>query len=108
MKINFKFKGFHHNSFKFIIPKILKKVIGMGLKTTGFVSLPTKIERFTVLRSPHVDKKSREQFEIKTYKKSLNVFFTFSSDIDRQKAKLLINFIKNSASGLTLKISYNL
>ena len=39
----------------------------------GPIPLPTKIERFTVNRSPHVDKKSREQFEIRTYKRVLDI-----------------------------------
>jgi small subunit ribosomal protein S10 len=106
IKINFKFKCFHKHIFKFVLPKILKKIKGMSIKTTGFVSLPTKMERFTVLRSPHVDKKSREQFEIKTYRKIITTTFNFNNPFDKQKAKLLINFIKNSSTGLSLKITY--
>jgi small subunit ribosomal protein S10 len=44
-----------------------------GAKVVGPIPLPTKIERFTVNRSPHVDKKSREQFEIKTHKRLMDV-----------------------------------
>ncbi|RMH55775.1 MAG: 30S ribosomal protein S10 [Candidatus Hydrogenedentota bacterium] len=44
-----------------------------GAKVVGPVPLPTRIERFTVNRSPHVDKKSREQFEIRTHKRLLDV-----------------------------------
>jgi small subunit ribosomal protein S10 len=106
IKLNFKFKSFHAYGFNLILPKILKKIHGEGLKSSGFVSLPTKLHRFTVLRSPHVDKKSREQFEIKCYSKAIQIFFDPQNEIQKQKAKLLINFIKNSASGLNLKISY--
>ena len=67
IKIILRFKSFHSYNFKLIILKILKKILNLNLLTSGFVSLPTKIQRFTVLRSPHVDKKSREQFEIKTH-----------------------------------------
>jgi ribosomal protein S10 len=108
IKISFKFKSFHNYNLKLILPKILKKVTSLTNYKINFVSLPTKIERFTVLRSPHVDKKSREQFELRKYTKILNLYFDFSNNFEKQKAKLLINFIKNSSAGLSLKISYEI
>lgn len=108
IKINFKFKSFQKHNFKFVLPKILRKVIGMSILTNGIVSLPSKIQRYTVLRSPHIDKKSREQFETKIYSKTLMTSFDFNNEIDKQNAKLLINFIKNSSSGLNLKIVYKI
>ena len=44
-----------------------------GAQVRGPIPLPTRIERFTVLRSPHIDKKSREQFEIRTHKRVLDI-----------------------------------
>lgn len=44
-----------------------------GAKVRGPIPLPTRIERYTVLRSPHVDKKSREQFEIRTHKRIIDI-----------------------------------
>ena len=44
-----------------------------GAKVSGPIPLPTKIERYTVLRSPHIDKRSREQFEIRTHKRLLDI-----------------------------------
>jgi small subunit ribosomal protein S10 len=44
-----------------------------GAKVSGPVPLPTRIERYTVLRSPHIDKKSREQFEIRTHKRLIDI-----------------------------------
>jgi small subunit ribosomal protein S10 len=44
-----------------------------GAKVAGPIPLPTRINKFTVLRSPHVDKKSREQFEIRTHKRLLEI-----------------------------------
>jgi len=44
-----------------------------GARVAGPVPLPTQIERYTVLRSPHIDKKSREQFEIRTHKRLLDI-----------------------------------
>ena len=47
----------------------MNKAKETGAKVSGPIPLPTRIERYTVLRSPHVDKKSREQFEIRTHKR---------------------------------------
>ena len=80
----------------------------MEISNSGIVSLPTKTQKFTVLRSPHVDKKSREQFECKTQSKVLITYFNINNAFEKQQAKLLINFIKNSTAGLNLKITYSL
>jgi len=48
----------------------------------GPIPLPTKIERYTVLRSPHVDKKSREQFEIRTHKRIIEIFQPSPKTVD--------------------------
>lgn len=106
IKINLKLKSFHKHNFKLISQKILKKIQGFGFFTTGFVSLPTKTFRYTVLRSPHVDKKSREQFELKQYSKILYLTIDFATEFEKQNVKLLLNFLKNSASGLSLQIKY--
>ena len=53
-----------------------------GADVKGPIPLPTKIERFTVNRSPHVDKKSREQFEIRTYKRVLDIVSPTPQTVD--------------------------
>ncbi len=53
-----------------------------GAKVRGPIPLPTKIERITVLRSPHVDKKAREQFEIRTHKRVIDITEPTSKTID--------------------------
>jgi len=53
-----------------------------GAKVSGPIPLPTKINRFTVLRSPHVDKKSREQFEIRTHKRIIDILEPTPQTID--------------------------
>ncbi len=53
-----------------------------GAKVRGPVPLPTRIERYTVLRSPHVDKKSREQFEIRTHKRLIDISEPSSKTVD--------------------------
>jgi small subunit ribosomal protein S10 len=106
IKVNFKFKSFHFYNFKNFLSKILRKIKSLNFVTSGFVSLPTKTQRFTVLRSPHVDKKSREQFEIKTHIKTLNLFLNLRNNFEKQRLKILITFIKNSAAGLNFTVKY--
>ncbi len=53
-----------------------------GAKVSGPVPLPTRIERYTVLRSPHVDKKSREQFETRTHKRLIDIIEPTAKTVD--------------------------
>lgn len=53
-----------------------------GAKVSGPVPLPTRVERYTVLRSPHVDKKSREQFEIRTHKRLIDIVEPTAKTVD--------------------------
>ena len=53
-----------------------------GARTTGPVPLPTRIEKFTVNRSPHIDKRSREQFELRTHKRLLDIWAPSPVTID--------------------------
>jgi small subunit ribosomal protein S10 len=56
-----------------------------GARVAGPIPLPTSINRYTVLRSPHVDKKSREQFEIRTHKLLLDIIEPTSKTVDELK-----------------------
>ena len=53
-----------------------------GARVAGPIPLPTRIERYTVLRSPHIDKKSREQFETRTYKRLLDIVQPTANTVD--------------------------
>jgi small subunit ribosomal protein S10 len=72
-KIRIRLKAFDHK----LIDKSTKEIISTAKRTgadvIGPVPLPTKINRFTVLKSPHVNKKSREQFEMRTHKRFLDI-----------------------------------
>lgn len=105
--IKFNFKCFHKKLFNKVLNKILTKAKILNIKSKGLVSLPIKTNRFTVLRSPHVNKTSREQFELKVHHKAFITLFNFNDEFDKKKAKILINFIKNSCGGFQLKITYN-
>lgn len=105
-RINFKIKSFHHKIFNKAIDKILKKINSLFIKDYKIIALPIKIQRFTVLRSPHIDKKSREQFEIKTHFRLLTIDYNTTDSSEMLKLKYLINYIQNSCSGCQLKITY--
>lgn len=67
-KIRIKLKSYDHNLVDKSSDKIVKAVKNTGAVVSGPIPLPTDKEIFTVLRSPHVNKKSREQFQLCTYK----------------------------------------
>ena len=54
--------------------KSLNKLKRTSARVSGPVPLPTRIERYTVLRGPHIDKKSREQFEVRTHKRIIDIY----------------------------------
>ena len=62
--------------------KIVKTVKSTGAVVSGPIPLPTNKKIFTVLRSPHVNKKSREQFELNSYKRLLDIYSTSTSTVD--------------------------
>lgn len=68
-KIKIKLKSFDHRSLERATGEIVGAVKRTGANVSGPVPLPRCIERFTVIRGPHIDKKSREQFEIRTQKR---------------------------------------
>jgi small subunit ribosomal protein S10 len=62
--------------------QIVDAAIRTGAKVSGPVPLPTRIERYTVLRSPHVDKNSLEQFEIRTHKRLIDIIYPTIPTVD--------------------------
>ena len=71
--IRIRLKAYDHRVLDTSAKEILETAKRTGADVRGPVPLPTRIERFTVLRSPHIDKKSREQFEIRTHKRLLDI-----------------------------------
>lgn len=104
--IRFNLKSFHPKLLEKNLLKIKKKVKLMNIYSKGIIFLPLRKKRFTVLRSPHVYKKAREQFEIRMHHRCFITVFDFNNDYDKKKAKLLINFVKASCAGAQLKITY--
>ena len=71
--IRIRLKAFDHRVLDQSTSEIVNTAKRTGAQVRGPIPLPTRIERFTVLRSPHIDKKSREQFEIRTHKRLLDI-----------------------------------
>ena len=72
-KIRIRLKAYDHEVIDSSARKIVDTVTRTGATVAGPVPLPTEKNKWTVLRSPHVDKKSREQFEIRTHKRLLDI-----------------------------------
>lgn len=81
-KIRIRLKGYDSRLVDQSSKEIVDTAKRTGAMVAGPVPLPTKIERYTVLRSPHVDKKSREQFEIRTHKRLLDILEPTQQTVD--------------------------
>ena len=81
-KIRIRLKAFDHQLLDKSATDIVETAKRTGARVAGPIPLPTHIERFTVNRSPHVDKKSREQFELRTHKRLLDILEPTQQTID--------------------------
>src|SRR3989338_1846147 len=81
-KIRIKLKAYDHRLLDQAVSEIVETVRRTGAKISGPVPLPTKRELYTVLRSPVIDKKSREQFQLSTHKRLIDIFEPTSKTID--------------------------
>lgn len=82
-KIRIRLKAFDHKLLDQSTKEIVDTARRTGARVAGPIPLPTRINRFTVLRSPHVDKKSREQFEIRTHKRMLDILEPTQQTVDQ-------------------------
>ena len=81
-KIKVRFKAYDDNLLDQTVGEIVHTVRRTGAQIVGPIPLPTRINKYTVLRSPHVDKKSREQFEVRTHKRLLYIMDTTPQTMD--------------------------
>ena len=81
-KIRIRLRAYDHRLLDRSVKEIVETVRRTGARVAGPVLLPTAISRWTVLRSPHVDKKSREQFEMRTHKRLLDILEPTSQTVD--------------------------
>jgi small subunit ribosomal protein S10 len=81
-KIRVRLKSYDHRLLDRSTKDIVEVVKRTGAKVIGPIPLPTKINRYTVLRSPHVDKKSREQFEMRIHKRLIDIMEPTARTVD--------------------------
>ena len=81
-KIRIKIRGYDHKIVDRSAQQIVEAVERTGAVVSGPVPLPTRIQKFTVIRSPFIDKDSREQFEIRTHKRLIDIVEATSKTID--------------------------
>jgi small subunit ribosomal protein S10 len=82
-RIRIRLRAFDHKLLDQSTREIVDTARRTGARVAGPIPLPTRINRYTVLRSPHVDKKSREQFEIRTHKRLLDILEPTPQTIDQ-------------------------
>lgn len=81
-KIRIRLKAYDHRLLDQSVSEIVDTAKRTGAKVVGPIPLPTVINKFCVLRSPHVDKKSREQFEMRTHKRLLDILEPTEQTVD--------------------------
>lgn len=96
-KIRIRMEAYDHRILDQSALEVVETAKRTGAKVFGPVPLPTRIERYTVLRSPHVDKRSREQFEIRTHKRLIDIVEPTAKTMDA------LNKI-NMPAGIEIKI----
>jgi len=73
-RIRIRMEAYDYRSLDKSAKDIVENAKRTNAKVCGPIPLPTRIERYTVLRSPHIDKKSREQFEMRTHKRVIDIY----------------------------------
>ena len=81
-RLRIKLRAYEHILLDNSVNEIVQTAKDTGARVAGPIPLPTAINKFTVLRSPHVDKKSREQFEIRTFKRLLDIVSPTPQTVD--------------------------
>jgi len=81
-RIRIRMQSYDHRVLDQSAMEIVETSKRTGARVKGPIPLPTRIERYTVLRSPHIDKKSREQFEIRTHKRLIDIEETTVKTVD--------------------------
>ncbi len=81
-KIRIRIKAFDHKLLDQSASEILDTAVRTGSRTAGPIPLPTTISRYTVLRGPHIDKKAREQFEMRTHRRLIDILDPTPQTVD--------------------------
>lgn len=81
-RLRIKMRAYDYKVLDQSVQEIVQTAKNTGAKVAGPIPLPTEINRFTVLRSPHIDKKSREQFEMRTHKRLVDIIDPTQQTVD--------------------------
>ncbi len=81
-RIRIRLKAYDHKLLDQSVSEIMTTVRNTGARIAGPIPLPTRINRYTVLRGPHIDKKSREQFEVRTHKRLIDILDPTQQTLD--------------------------
>jgi small subunit ribosomal protein S10 len=81
-KIRIRMKAYDHKLLDQSAAEILDTAVRTGSRTAGPIPLPTSINKYTVLRGPHIDKKSREQFEVRTHRRLIDILDPTPQTVD--------------------------
>jgi len=81
-KIRIRMEAYDHQALDASAREIVDHAKRTNARVSGPIPLPTRIERYTVLRSPHIDKKSREQFEVRTHKRLIDILDPTPQTVD--------------------------
>jgi len=81
-RIRIRLEAYDHRALDTSAKEIVEHCKRSSAKVCGPIPLPTRVERYTVLRSPHIDKKSREQFEMRTHKRIIDIYESNPRTID--------------------------
>ncbi len=84
-RIRIRLQAYDHRVLDQAVSDIIDTARSTGAQVVGPIPLPTRIERFTVNRSPHVDKKSMDQFEMRTHKRLLDIMSPTAKTVDELK-----------------------
>jgi small subunit ribosomal protein S10 len=84
-RIRIRLQAYDHSVLDQAVGEIIDTARSTGAQIVGPIPLPTRIERFTVNRSPHVNKKSMEQFELRTHKRLLDIIEPTAKTVDELK-----------------------
>lgn len=98
-RLRIKLRAYDHNLLDNSVNEIVQTAKETGARVAGPIPLPTEINKFTVLRGPHVNKKSREQFEMRTHKRLIDIL-----DPTQQTVDSLMKL--DLSSGVDVEIKY--
>jgi small subunit ribosomal protein S10 len=82
LKVRIKIKGFDHKILDQSAQQIVEALERTGAVVAGPIPLPTRIQKYSVVRSPFIDKDSQEQFEMRTHKRIIDIFEMTSKTVD--------------------------